>query len=80
MEKSNFKDLINKAKSNNTVKSIQIVTPIKLKQNTEVQFSFYIEKQLLKQVKLIALEKDLSIKSIINIAINEFIEKGKRIT
>ncbi len=78
MEKSNFNDLIKKAKSNNTIKVIQKVIPIKHKQNTEIQFSFYIEKHLLKQVKLIALEKDVSIKLIINNAIKDLIEKGKK--
>ena len=79
MEKTNFNDLINKVKSSNTTKVIQKITPIKQKQNDEIQFSFYIEKQLLKRTKLKALENDVSIKSLINEAIKYFLEKGKRI-
>lgn len=76
MEKQNFNDLINKAKANNQVKTIQKVVPVPIKQTEEVQFSFYIEKELLKKLKLKALENETSIKNLINEAItnsfNEF--------
>ncbi len=77
MEKSNFNDLINQAKSKNNTKVIQKITPIKVKQNNEIQFSFYLEKQLLKQLKLKAVELDISIKKIINRSIADFLDKGK---
>jgi len=78
MEKANFNDLINKAKSSNTAKVIQKITPVKQTQNDEIQFSFYIEKDLLKSIKFKALENNMSIKSIINNAIKDFLEKGKK--
>jgi len=77
MDKENFQGLINQAKSSNKTKPLQKVVPIKVKENEEVQFSFYIEKQLLKKTKLKALENDVSIKSLINEAIKYFLEKGK---
>jgi len=78
MEKTNFNDLINKAKSSNTTKVIQKIKPIKQKKNDEIQFSFYIEKHLLKSIKFKALENNVSIKSIINDAIKDYLEKGKK--
>ncbi|HIP21384.1 MAG TPA: hypothetical protein EYG72_00210 [Candidatus Pacebacteria bacterium] len=78
MEKSDFSKLINKAKSVNKVIVIQKVTPVIIKQNEETQFSFYIEKGLLKKVKFKALEDDVSVKSIFNTAIEYYLEKGEK--
>ena len=49
MEKQNINDLINKAKSSNQQKAIQKIVPIVTKEIEEVQFSFYIDKELLKK-------------------------------
>ena len=76
MEKHNINELINIAKKSSTKKVIQKVIPASKIEKEEVQFSFYIEKSLLKKVKLRALELDISIKSFINNAIeNNLTEK-----
>lgn len=74
MEKQNFSELINKAKATNTIKTIQKVIPVKKEQSEEVQFSFYIEKKLLKQLKLKAIEEDKSLKFLINESIRSALE------
>ncbi|MEQ3498294.1 hypothetical protein ABMY20_00890 [Tenacibaculum sp. SSH1-16] len=74
MEKQNFNDLINKAKANNQAKMIQKVVPIPAKENEEVQFSFYLDKNLLKKIKQQALNEDESIKNIINKALENYIK------
>ena len=74
MEKQNFNELINKAKSNNQQKTFQKVIPVVQKGIEETQFSFYIEKNLLKKLKQKALDRDESIKSIITIAIEKYLE------
>lgn len=76
MEKQNFNDLINKAKASNQAKTMQKVTPITLKDNEEVQFSFYLNKKLLKQIKQVALNQDESVKNIINKALENYLEKS----
>ncbi|WP_111706572.1 hypothetical protein [Lutibacter citreus] len=75
MEKTDFNKLINKAKSSNSNKTIQKVTPVNSKTADETQFSFYIEKELLKKLKLKALEEDASIKSIVNKSIETYLTK-----
>ena len=65
MEKQNFNELINKAKSNNQKKTIQKIVPVSKRETEEVQFSFYIEKELLKKIKMRALNNESSIKTII---------------
>lgn len=75
MDKSNFSQLINKAKASPTTNVIQKVMPLKTKINTEVQFSFYLEKELLKELKLYAIDNDISIKAVINSSINQFLHK-----
>ena len=42
-------DLINKVKSNNQQNQIQKIVPVSKKETEEVQFSFYIEKELYKK-------------------------------
>lgn len=76
MEKQNFNDLINKAKASNQIKTIQKVVPIPIKETEEVQFSFYLDKNLLKQIKQQALNQDESIKNIINKALENYLEKN----
>ena len=71
MEKQNINDLINKAKSSNQQKAIQKIVPIVTKEIEEVQFSFYIQKELLKKLKLTALQEDTSMKQIVNDALKE---------
>ena len=73
MEGSNFKDLLSKAKSSNSNKTIQKVMPVKKEESKEVQFSFYIEKDLLKKLKLKALNNDTSIKQLITQSIEKYI-------
>jgi len=70
MEKTDFNTLINKAKASSSNKTIQKVTPVNSKTTDETQFSFYIEKELLKKLKLKAIENDTSIKQLINKAIS----------
>ena len=69
MENQNINDLINKAKSSNQQKAIQKIVPVIAKEIEEVQFSFYIEKELLKKIKLKALQEDTSMKQLVNDAI-----------
>ncbi|WP_299060463.1 hypothetical protein [uncultured Polaribacter sp.] len=69
MEKQNINELINKAKSNNQNKTIQKIVPITTKEIEEIQFSFYIEKELLKNLKLKAIQEGTSMKQLVNNAI-----------
>ena len=73
MEKQHINDLINKAKSSNHQKAIQKIVPIVTKEIEEVQFSFYLEKELLKKLKLKALQEDTSMKQIVNDAVKSFL-------
>lgn len=76
MDKQNFNDLIKKAKASNQPKVIQKIVPIPVKESKEVQFSFYLDKNLLKRIKLKALNEEKSIKNIINEALENFLEKN----
>ena len=69
MEKQNINELINKAKSSNQNKTIQKIVPIATKEIEEIQFSFYMEKELLKKLKLKAIQEDTSMKQLVNNAI-----------
>ena len=69
MEKQNINELINKAKSSNQNKTIQKIVPVTTKEIEEIQFSFYIEKKLLKKLKLKAIQEDTSMKQLANNAI-----------
>jgi hypothetical protein len=69
MEKQNINELINKAKSSNQNKTMQKIVPVTTKEIEEIQFSFYIEKSLLKKLKLKAIQEDTSMKQIVNNAI-----------
>ncbi|QWX83574.1 hypothetical protein H0I23_14110 [Cellulophaga sp. HaHaR_3_176] len=70
MEKQNINELISKAKSSGKKKTIQKIVPVISKRVGEVQFSFYIEKELLKKLKLKAIQEDTSMKQLVNNAIN----------
>jgi predicted HicB family RNase H-like nuclease len=69
MEKQNINELINKAKSSNQNKTIQKIVPVTKKRIEQIQFSFYIEKELLKKLKLKAVQEDTSMKQLVNNAI-----------
>ena len=73
MENQNINELINKAKSSNQQKVIQKIVPILNKEVDEVQFSFYIEKELLKKLKMKALQNETSMKLLVNDAIKQFL-------
>lgn len=73
MEKQSMNDLINKAKSNTQQKTIQKIVLIAEKQIEEIQFSFYIEKELLKKLKMKAFTEETSMKQIVNDAIKAFV-------
>jgi predicted HicB family RNase H-like nuclease len=74
MEAENMNDLINKVKSNNQQNKIQKIVPVSSKEIEEVQFSFYIEKELYKNLKLKAFQKEISMKQMVNDAIRNFLE------
>jgi len=74
MEKQNLNDLISKAKASNQGRAIQKVVPVKAKTTPEVQFSFYLEKTLLKQLKQHALDNNESIKNTINKALRMYLK------
>ena len=75
MGKTDFNKLINKVKASSSNKTIQKVIPVNSKTTDETQFSFYIEKELLKKLKLKALQEDTSIKSIVNKSIETYLSK-----
>ena len=76
MEKQNINELINKAKSSNQSKTIQKIVPITTKETEEIQFSFYIEKSLLKKLKLKAIQEDTSMKQLVNNAIKNALKSN----
>ena len=73
MENQNINELINMAKSNNQQIKIQKIVHIVNKEVDEVQFSFYIEKELLKKLKMKALQNETSMKLLVNDAIKQFL-------
>lgn len=73
MKSENINDLINKVKSNNEQNKIQKIVPVSIKEIEEIQFSFYIEKDLYKKLKLKAINEEISMKEIINEALRKFI-------
>ena len=67
MEKKKFSSLIDQLKSAQPKEVQQKVIPNKIsKLENETQFSFYIDKKLLKRLKIKALELDKSVKDYIN--------------
>ncbi|MFJ1431421.1 hypothetical protein ACILE2_11570 [Capnocytophaga canimorsus] len=69
MAKQDFSALISKVKETQTNTPMQKVTPIKEKKE-ETIFSFYISTEKLKKLKLISVEKGISLKELINKAID----------
>lgn len=74
MESESMNDLINKVKSNNQQNQIQKIVPVSKKETEEVQFSFYIEKELYKKLKLKAFEKDITMKEFLHNAIRNSLD------
>lgn len=74
MESESMNDLINKVKSSNNQNKIQKVVPVLSKEIEEIQFSFYIEKELYKKLKMKAFEKEKSMKEIVNDAIRNSLD------
>ena len=74
MESESMNDLINKVKSSNNHNQIQKVVPVLSKEIEEVQFSFYIEKELYKKLKLKAFEKDITMKEFLHNAIRNSLD------
>lgn len=73
MSKTEFNNLIAQARASKPNKSIQKeVQEIPIDKN-EKQFSFYIDKTILKKLKSKALEEDRSLKSIINESIQKYL-------
>ena len=73
MKSENINDLINKVKSNNEQNKIQKIVPVSVKEIEEIQFSFYIEKELYKKLKLKSINEEMSMKEIMNEALRKFI-------
>lgn len=73
MKSDNINDLINKVKSNNEQNKIQKIVPVSIKEIEEIQFSFYIEKELYKKLKLKSINEEMSMKEIMNEALRKFI-------
>lgn len=73
MKSENINDLINQVKSNNEKIIIQKIVPVFNKDIEEIQFSFYIEKELYKMLKLKAINEEMSMKEIMNEALRKFI-------
>lgn len=73
MNSENINDLINQVKSNNEKNIIQKIVPVFNKDIEEIQFSFYIEKELYKKLKLKAINEEMSMKEIMNEALRKFI-------
>lgn len=74
MESESMNDLINKVKSNNHQNKIQKIVPVSIKEIEEVQFSFYIEKELYKKLKLKAFQNEISMKEIVNNALRNSLD------
>lgn len=73
MKSDNINDLISKVKSNNEQNKIQKIVPVSFKEIEEIQFSFYIEKELYKKLKLKSINEEMSMKEIMNEALRKFI-------
>ena len=74
MESESMNDLINKVKSKNQQSTIQKIVPVTNKKIEEVQFSFYVEKELYKRLKLKAFQNEISMKEIVNDAIRNSLD------
>jgi hypothetical protein len=70
MAKQDFTALINKAKETKIETPIQKIVPVKEKKE-ETIFSFYIPTDKLKKLKILSVEKEISLKDLINSAIDK---------
>ena len=70
MAKHNFAELIGKAKQSQVKTPAQKVVALKEKKD-EIQFSLYIPTDRLKHLKIISAEQGISLKDLINSAIEE---------
>lgn len=70
MAKQDFSALMSKVKEHQSVTPIQTVTPVK-KKKEETIFSFYIPAEKLRKLKVISAEKNISLKELINKAIDK---------
>lgn len=75
MKNQNINALIQQAKESNQTKVTQKVVPVHTKEIEEVQFSFYIEKELLKKMKQRALDDSDTLKAIANQAIRLYLKQ-----
>lgn len=75
MAKQDFSALIGKAKNAPVTTPKQIVVPVKEKKE-ETIFSLYIPTNKLKQLKLMSAETGITLKELINTAIDEKYFKG----
>lgn len=72
MAKQDFSALMSKVKEHQSVTPIQTVTPLKKKKKKEETiFSFYISTEKLRKLKVISAEKNISLKELINKAIDK---------
>lgn len=73
MEEKDIGQLIEEAKQSSSA-PLQSVKPLKSKVlDSELQIAFYLPKSLYKKVKRVALEQEVSIKSILNKSIEKYI-------
>lgn len=75
MSKTEFNNLIAQARASKLDKSIQKVVPETSIDKNEKQFSFYIDKTVLRKLKIKALEENRSVKSIINESIIKYLNQ-----
>lgn len=70
MKKSDFSALIGKAKEKQIKTPVQKVVPVKHKKEEKL-FSMYIDTEKLKALKIMSVEKNRSLKDLINDAIDK---------
>lgn len=71
MAKQDFSLLIGKAKETQIKAPVQKIVPIKEKKKEETIFSLYIPVDIMKKLKIMSAEKTISLKDLINTAIQE---------
>ena len=71
MAKEDFSILIGKAKETQVKAPVQKIVPVKEKKKQETLFSLYIPADIMKKLKIMSAEKTISLKELINTAIQE---------
>lgn len=71
MAKQDFSLLIGKAKETQIQTPSQKIVPVKEKKKEENLFSLYIPVDIMKKLKIMSAEKSISLKELINTAIQE---------